>query len=800
MRILRWLADLGEDIRFGVRSLVKTPRWSTTVVLTLAVGIGLTTAIFSVVYGVLLRPLPYRDQGRLVAIWMTSSSAPRLNVSPAFWRDLRESAQSFEDISLTRPVANFNLTGYGRAERLQGARTSWNLANTLGIEPLLGRWFTEGETRPGVNVAVLSYGLWERRFGADPALVGQTLELNGNAFEVIGIMPASFRYPTREFELWTPLYIPAETFQSGVDNSYLSVARLKPSVTIDRAQSEVALIGRHSAASRGVLGDVSGRLEPLLGSDVMDVRRPLHVLMAAAGCLLLVGGLNLALLLIGRGAARRREMAVRAALGASSGRLVRQLIAEALPIACMGAAGGLLLSVSMLRVLLQWMPPTMPRIESIGLHAPVVIFAIAASTAVVLGAALWPARKASHSTLQPGLQGMSRGVTRTVSGQGTLVVTQVAVTMVVLFAGALFARSAAALLRVDLGFEPQRVLTMHLAVTRAKYPTDAEVSDYYRRLEDRIRTLPGVLAAGFVNRLPLSGTVQVNPVQFERRPDVGSVAIDSRSATPGYFEAMGIPVRGGRGFQDSDRASSTRVGLIDEALARRVFRDESPIGQRFRIGADAPWVEVVGVVGHIRHDGPQLDERSQVYLPQTQRTQDRAALVVKASGPPATLTAAVIEQIHQENPEQPVFDVRLLEEWRNRTVHPQRLLSALVSLFGIAALLLASFGLYGVVSYATSLRMREFAIRMALGAESSDLRRLVFGHAGRLALTGLVIGAALAIPVGRAVEGLLFQVSGTDVTALVVAGLSLLAVCVMAAAPAGRQATRSDPALALRSE
>jgi putative ABC transport system permease protein len=802
----RWLDELLQDIRFGVRSLLKSVGWSATVVLMLAMGIGLTTAIFSVVYGVLLRQLPYREPDRLVAIWMASKTVPRMNVSPAFWRDWRAQAQSFEDITLVRPVANFNLTGTGHAERLQGARTSWNVATVLGVQPLVGRWFTEEETQRDATVAVLSSSLWQRRFGADPTIVGRTVQLNGSAFEIIGVMPWSFRYPTREFELWTPLYVPEETFRFGTDNSYVSVARLRPSITLDQAQAELRTITPQISvnypAVRSAAGETTATVEPLQSSDVTEVRRPLYVLMAGAGCLLLVGCLSLALLLIGKGTARQREVAVRVALGASSGRIVRQMMAETLPLAFAGAVGGLVLSIWMIGMLLQWVPPTLPRAETIGLHTPVVLFAMCASVLVVLGASLWPAKLAMKSSLQFGPQGTSR-VTGMLTAQSRIVVMQLAATMVVVFAGALFAQSAAALFRVHLGFAPHQVLTMHLAVTRAEYPRDADVSNYYRRLEERVEGLPGVLAAGFVNRLPLSGTVQINPMQFERRPDLGSIATDSRSATRGYFEAMGIPLRAGRLFLESDRETSRLVGLIDDTLARRVFGDTNPIGQRFRLGVGemhGPWVEIVGVVGHIRHDSPQIDLRSQVYFPQTQRTQDRAALVVKTSGDPTALVAAVIEQIQQENPDQPVFDVRTMDEWRERAILPQRLLSGLVSLFGIAALVLASVGLYGVVSHATSLRMREFAIRVALGARPGDVRGLVVWQATRLALIGLGAGIALAFPVGGALQGLLFQVRGSDPATLVIAGIVLMGICLFAAAVPARQATRADPALALRAE
>ncbi len=804
--VFRLVGEFIHDVRLGVRALLKAPAWMGTVVLTLGMGIGLTTAIFSIVYGVLLRELPYSEPDRLIAIWNSSATLPRFGISPANWRDWRQQAESIEDISLTRPIANFNLTGDGQAERLQGARTSWNIAAILGVRPLLGRMFTEEETARDARVAVLSYNLWQRRFGMDPAIIGRKIQLNGEPFEVVGVMPATYSYPTRDFELWTPLYIPPQTFQLGADNSYWSVARLKPGVTVDRAQSELLTITRRFAgqytATKVFQDEVTVTAEPLLDSDVRDVKRSLHVLMAAAGCLLFVGCLNLALLFIGRGIARQQELAVRSALGANGGRLARQMISETLPLACAGAVAGLVLSKWMLGVLLGWLPATMPRVEAIGLHAPVVWFAVASSFAVALGASLWPARRASAAQFHFGFQQVSRGVTRSGRTQGILVVAQVAVTMVVLFAGALFARSAFALLKVDLGFVPDRVLTMHLAVTRAKYPRDAQIADYYRRLEERIEGLPGVVGAGFVNRLPLSGIAQVNPVEFEDRLDMGPISTDTRSATPGYFGAVGISLRAGRLFLETDREGTPPVALIDETLSRRVFGDTNPLGRRIRIGVgtiQGPWAEIVGVVGHIRNDSPQLDLRSQVYFPQAQRAQDRAALVIKTSSDSVSI-ASVIDQIHQENPEQPVYDARTLGEWRDRSVHSQRLLTFLVSLFGIAALLLASFGLYGVVSYATSMRMREFAIRVALGAERSDVRRLVLGHAGRLVAIGSAVGLALAYLVGRGVQSLLYEVKATDGVALTVAAVSLAVVCLIAASGPARRATTLDPARALRSE
>jgi predicted permease len=417
--------------------------------------------------------------------------------------------------------------------------------------------------------------------------------------------------------------------------------------------------------------------------------------------------------------------------------------------------------------------------------------------AVVLLASLLPGRIAACGN--PG----SRSVTGGGRARNLLVVAQIAVTLILLFGGLLFARSFSELVRVNPGFSGHGVLTMHLAVTRAKYREDERVADYYRRLVDRVKSIPGVTAAGVVNRLPLSGIAQTGGVEFEGRS--GSYDSDWRSATPGYFEAIGIPLKQGRLFVDSDRAQSPAIGLIDERMARRVFGSESPIGKRFRrylpgFPQQDPWAEIVGVVGHILNDSLERDPRPQVYWPETQRTQDRGALVVRTAGHPELFTQAVEEQIRKEDADQPVYDVRSMEEWVGRTLQTRSLLTGMVTLFGLASLLLACLGLYGVVSYTADLRLREFGIRMALGAGAGHVRGLVLRHAGMLALGGCVIGLTLSWPVGRALQSLLFGVTGGDVISWLLAPALLISVALLSGlGPAGK-AAKADPAVTLRAE
>lgn len=806
-----------DDIRYGLRILRKSPGWSLVMGATLALGIGLTTAIFSLSYGILQRGLPYPHPERLVVLWNTSSSAAaaglgRLGACSADWIDWRAQTTLLEDIALTRSVANFNLTGDGPPERVQGGRTTWNLSDVVGVNPLHGRMFTEEETRRDARVAVLSYGFWVRRFAADQAILGRNILLNNEPFEVIGIMPPDFRYPTRDFEVWTPLFIPREEIESRFGFAYRSVGRMKPGVTLQQAQAEMSAIMEHLAQqypAKNGANQLGVLVEPLLDSSVGQFRSTINILLAAVGSLLLIGCINLGGLLIVRASARTHEFAIRAALGASSARLRRQTLAEVLPLSIAGGVGGVLLAWWLIRTLIPLLPPQLPGLESIGLNGPVLAFALALSVVVMLLAGMLPARLASRVQLGDAMQQDSRTVTSGGTLRNVLVAAQVVVTVVLVFAGGLFVRSLVAVMNVNPGFSSEGVLTMHLQVTRAKYPTDAQVTDYYRRLVTRVKAIPGVVDAGVINMLPFSGLRTVSPVEFEGRPDEGRFPADPRPVTPGYFSAMGIPVIRGRDFSEHDDGSAPPVGIIDEQLARKVFGDGDPLGKRFRFGVitdSTPWIEIVGVVGHIKNDTLETDPRPQLYWPQSQRrteamqSQDRGALVVRTAGQPESFTSAVVEQFHNENPDQPVYDVRSMRDWLAVSLRARNLLTGLVALFGGSSLLLACLGLYGVVSYGAGLRLREFAIRMALGAQPGDIRRLVLAHAGRLAIVGSAIGLVVTWPVGRALQSLLFGVGSADIIALAVAPVLLLVIALLAGLGPAWRAGRVDPAVRLRGE
>lgn len=806
-----------QDVRYGVRLLLKHKTFTAVAVLTLAIGIGATTAIFSLTYSLLLRALPYPGPERLVTLWLTNTAAAaagvsRFSVNAANWTEWRAQSKSFDDIALTRAATNFNLTGDGRPERVQGARASWNLLHVLSVQPLVGRMFTEGETRQDAKLAVLSDGFWGRRFARDAGILGRKIQLNGESFEVVGVLPPEFRYPTKDLDLLAPLHVPPEEIRSQYHFYYRAVGRLKPGVTREQAQAETSAITRrwaeqfprsNSAGEYGVLA------ESLLDSTVGQFRATLYVLLAAVGCLLLIGCINLGGLLVVRASARTREFAVRAALGASAARLRRQTLAEALPLSIAGGIGGVLLAWWLLKVLVRWLPPQLPGVESLGLHGPVLAAALVLSVLVVLLAGMLPARLASRVQLVGAMQ----QDLRTVAGGGrmrsALVAAQIAVTVVLVFASGLLVRSLVAVMQVNPGFSPQGVLTMHLQVTPAKYPTNPQLADYYHRLVARVKTIPGVVEAGMVNLLPFGDSGVSGPVYFEGKLDAPPVPANFLSATPGYFSAMGIPLIRGRDFSEQDKEGAPPVAIIDEQLARKAFGEGNPLGQRIRFGVvtdRTPWIEIVGVVGHIRAGSLETDPRPQVYWPgaqprpEAQQTPYRGALVVRAAGHPESFTSAIVEQIHRENPDQPVYDVRSMEDWLGQSLQSRHLLTGLVTLFGAASLVLACVGLYGALSYAVTQRTQELGIRRALGATDRNVLWLMLRQSLTLVLIGIALGLSLALVGTRLMASFLYGSSPTDPAVMALSVLLLLVVALVACWLPARRATKVDPLVALRHE
>jgi len=792
-----------QDLRYGLRVLRKSPGFALAVVATLALGIGATTAVFSVVYGVALRPLPYPQQNQLVTISHNSYAS---SVGIANYIDWRAQNSVFEDVGITKLVSNFNITGDGAPERVLGGRSTPSIFRVLRVSPILGRVFTEEDGLVEDKV-VLSYGLWKRRYAADPAILGKKIQLNGNPYTVLGVMPAEFQYRNREFALWTPLAINPEEPRTTFD--YGCIARLKNGVTLPQAQAQMSEIQSRIGNAYPVVQDLKIQISPMLDNLVGNVRTPLYFLMGAVLCLLLIGCTNLANLLVARSMTRRQELVVRTALGAHKRRLILQSIMEIAPLVALGGICGLLLTRWMLSFLIPLLPSTMPRLEAIRIDWQVLAFAIAVLFATAIGTGIWPALQVMRWNINQALRESGRATSSGSSAsrlRTTLVVSQIAAVVVLMVVSALLIRSFVALRNVDPGFRSDNILSVHFALSE-KYATNPKFGQYLKRILERVSALPGVISVGMVNRLPLAGQNQTGMLEFEgttlmRTPagvsDTGS--LDWRTATPDYFRTLGIPLIEGRFFEESDTADRPRVGIIDEQLARLVWPNQSAIGKRFRFNRGSAWTEVVGVVGHIRHDGLGIDQRPQVYWSYHQRVQPRMALAVRTNQDPKQLAAGVIAAFQEIDPEQPVYDVLPMDEVVERSLSPQWLNTALLSLFASVALVLATVGVYGVLSYSVGLRTREIGIRMALGSRRSEVIWMVLRHGGWLAGVGIVIGITGALLLSRILATLVYQVTPRDVLSFISAPLVLLIVALAASYIPARRAAAVDPMSILRME
>jgi putative ABC transport system permease protein len=714
-----------------------------------------------------------------------------------------------------RALANANLTGRGEPERLLTSLVSPSLFRVLGVEPALGRTFTDGENTVGRDhVVILSDGFWQRRFAGDPRVVGQQITLNGSAYTVVGVMNPTFTYPNREVQIWVPLTIPRQELSSRLGNNYLAVARLKPGVTLEQAQSEMDVLAQRLGfkfpnTTQIQMVDVV----PLYEQTVGEVRRTLYVLLGAVGCLLLIACLNLASLLSARAAARTREFAVRLALGASRVRLAGQALAEVGPVVIVGGILGLLTATAVIAAFVPWAPPTLPRTESIQLSLPVLLFSTVTLVLTGLVGALFPAIQASRSDIATVTHEEGRsssGGRRQTRSRHALVIAQIALVLPLLTGASLLTRSFVALSQVDPGFQRTNLLTLQLAIPRSKYPRDRDVATYSGQLVERVAAVPGVESAAMVNRLPLGGVGQVNPLEFESSDPVKpTVFTDTRTVTPEYFRTMGIPLIEGRLFTEYDRnalqleggSGAAPVVIIDERIARSLWPGQSALGRRTRVPIrNAPWMEIVGVVGHVRHDGLDVDPRPQVYFNYLERAQDRMAMVVSSSQDPRALTPLILQAVHEVDPEQPLYDVRTMDEVVERATAQRWLNMTLVTAFAAVALLLATVGVYGLVAFGVTRQMREFGIRLALGARRLDITGLVVRRGATIAANGVATGFVLALAVTRAMETMLFAVQPTDVISFGIAAGTLVAVTTFASYLPARRAASVDPAITLRSD
>ena len=807
------METLWQDLRYGFRMLARNPGFTAVAVLTLALGIGANTTIFSVVNAVLLRPLPYPEPDHLVFLNEHPQGRKEMDFSvslPAF-EDWSAQNRVFERLACFRGDS-FNLTGHGQPERIRGLMVSGTFFSTIGVAPVLGRTFTPKDDRPGAApTVVLSHRLWQRRFAGDPGIVGQLLMFNARAFTVIGVMPPNFGFVSRNAEMWAPIGLFRRQLSYGRDNhpGLWAVGRMKPGVTLDQARSDMDRIARSIEQETGFRGGVT--VTALKDRVVGSSRPALLALLGAVGFVLLIACANVANLLLVRAAAREKEIAIRTALGASRGRVLRQLLTESVLLSLLGAAGGTLLAAWGVDLLLVVLPPSTPRLNEIGMDGDVFLFTLLVAPVVGVLFGLAPALQTSkpdlHSALKEG--GRTSKVGSRHRLRSLLVVSEIALSLLLLISAGLMFGSFFRLAKVDPGFTTEHTLTMRFSLPASKYPTAREALRFYNRLLEKVEALPRVKFASVSSAVPLAyGGNENGFVREGIEPGVDNFTLGQENiVSREYFRTLGIPLLRGRTFTKQDNQNAPVVTVVDETLVERIFPGEDPLGKRLNFGyaEDPQWAEIVGVVRHARSYELRSNGLVQFYihLPQMPAWQSGVqdmSLTVRAGGDPLSLIPAIKTQVKELDPDQPVFGVMTLTEAVDSELAGQRLYFYLFGFFAAAALLLAAVGIYGVISYSVSRRTHELGIRMALGAQPRDIFKLVVGQGMVLTLAGVGVGLAGAFALTRFLESLLFGVSATDPVTFAGVAVLLAAVALLACYIPARRATRVDPLVALRYE
>jgi putative ABC transport system permease protein len=807
--------SLIRDVKFAVRGLLKKPAFTAIAVLTLALGIGANTAIFSVVNVVLLRPLAVKDPDRVMTFWHSAPAKglKHLDLNDALVAYYRDRTRTFQSLAAFE-TGSFSITGGGEPEVVPGGVVTFNYFDVLGREPLYGRTFTAQEDTPGNNhVALLSYALWQRRYGGNPNVVGRSINLDSAPVTIVGIMPADFDFPdpaeransSGHMQLWVP---------KGLDpqdaNSYnlVGVGRLQAGATPAEAEKEITALYTAFTADYGrKLGEgapgpaVSTVMLSLQQHIVGEVRRPLLVLLGAIALVLLIACANLTNLLLARASARTREIAVRQCLGASATRIARQTLTESLLLSFCGSVIGILLAVWIVTALKSFASAQVPHVEHARVDATVLLFttAIMLLTGVLCGLA--PALRASRINLQDaikeGARGSSSGSNKRLNN--TFVVSQLALSLVLLIGAALFVQSFRNLLNVNPGFRAENVLMARLSLPETKYRDKAQVESFYNQVRASVSSVPSVEAVELCQVVPFSGDGQGGPFTVEGFEHEQSKVAWLRSSTPGYFAAMGMPVLKGRAFESSDTEKSQAVAIVDETLARRYSPDGDLVNKRIRIG-DGPWLTIVGVVPNVKNR--KLDEEPwpYVYRPYSQWVQRETMLVVRSGIDPVSLAGEIRQQVVKLDPELPLSDVKSIQQAMDRSLITARLTNSLLVGFAATALLLALTGIYGVMSLNVANRRNEFGIRLALGAQATNVLKLILGQGLRLALVGVALGLVAAIAFTRLLQGLLFGISASDPLTFALIAVLLVGVALLACWIPARRAMKVDPLEALRSE
>ncbi len=805
------MRDFMTDLRFAWRSLWKNPGLTLIAVIALALGIGANTAIFSVVYGVLLKTLPFPDPLRVIRLVDSNPSAglPRFSTSPPDFADWRAQNTVFSHLAANQRD-NLNLTGDGDPERLRAARVSGDFFNVFGAKPLLGRPLLPSEDTPGgPKVTVLSYQLWQRRFGADPAIVGKRLILNGESTLVAGVMPASFEVPQRT-ELWVPMQMVITEDQRG--GHFLGVTgRLKPGVSIERAQVEMTGITARIATAHPLSNEGWGvNLIPLRDLMVEDIRPALFVLLGAVGLVLLIACANVANLLLSRLAAREREVAVRTALGAGRGRLIRQFLTESMLLSVVGGLLGVLLAWRGTPLLLALFGNRIPRAQEIGVDGTVLAFTILLSLGTGLLFGLLPALHASRSDLQSSLRDGAKGSgdRRGRRTRSVLVFAEVAIAIVLLVGAGLLVRSLLELQNVQPGFRADHALSVQIQLPESSYPEEPKQAAFFRDLLPRLAAIPGVQNAAAGYPLPFTGSNYMLAFAAEGQAPAKTLsdtpAANMGFVSPDYFATLAIPIRDGRVFDDHDSLESEKVIVVNRSLADQIWPGVSPVGKRVTFGvpvnAESEWMRVVGVVADVRHGELNDQPGLQAYLPLLQSPSTEAALVVRTAGSPGAMTSAVAAAVREVDPALPVANPKTLDQLLADSVAAPRANAVLLALLAGLALVLAAFGVYGVLSYSVAQRTREIGLRMALGAAAGDVLRQLLREGLSTVLAGIATGLVGAFFLARTLRSLLYGVTESDPVTFIGVPLVLLVVAMLATWIPARRATRVEPVVALRYE
>jgi putative ABC transport system permease protein len=821
------MRNLWQDLLYGGRLLRKSPAFTLVAVLTLGLGIGANAAIFSIVNAVILRPLPYPNPQQLVMVWETDSNRKivRGTAPPADFLDWRSQNQSFQSIAAYH-LWFFTLSGAGDPEQLWGAHVSPVFFSMLGVKPALGRTFRPDEEQPGQDrVVILSHRVWARRFGSDPTIIDRSITLDDKAYSVVGVLPSSFSLwgPSQDIDLWLPLSFAQNEIRR--DNpSLVAFARLKDRVTLAQANADLSTISHRLSMEYPATNQGTGVHVVLLHQDLIgSIGNPLLILLAVVGLVLLIACANVANLMLSRAAGRQREVAVRSALGARRFRLIRQLLTESILLGLLGGAVGLLFAYAAFRLLPLVLPPAtaaggLPQEEWIGMNLPVVAYtaSIAILTGIIFGFA--PALQFSKPDLSESLKESGRssaGGRQSRMTRNFLVVVEVALSLVLLIGAGTLIRGLESVLRQNMGFNPKNVLSFQVWLTDSKYPSGAQVSDFFQQALERMRHLPGITSAGAVNFLPLTGWSDLTNFDIDGRPSPPpkeEFVAHYRVIDPQYFQTMQMPLVAGRYFTDSDSATSLDVAIVNQTLVKRYWPNENPIGQRVRLhlvqSKSAPyrpivgdqWSTIVGVVGDLQDRMLRNTQPGELYLPYSQAPSRIMRFVLRTAGPPDLAADSARQVIFSIDKSQPVTEMKSMEELLSASMASETVNAKLLSFFAFLALVLAAIGIYGVISYGVQQRTHEIGIRMALGAQPDDVVRLIVGEGARLALAGVVLGLAGAYALTAVLAGFLFGVKSVDLPSSAIAIVILALVALSACYIPARRATRVDPLQSLRYE